>query len=336
MIKIIYIGNDLADGNPTTIKSLSKLLDETNHDVVIFSGKKNKLYRLADMMLGVLKFRKSDFILIDVYSTLNFYYTFIISQLARLLNLKFITILHGGNLPVRIKKSPRLSKLIFKYAYKIVAPSKFLQESFNHIGYPTKYIPNPIELSKYKFLKRDNLKPNLLWVRAFQNIYNPEMAILVLFGIKKQYPKATLCMVGPDKEGSLSKLKKLALKYNLLDSIEFTGYLNKQEWIQKSVNYDIFINTSIVDNIPTSVIEAMALGLPVVTTNVGGMPFLINHTKNGLLVKNNNTDEMINQIIYLLENKEIAERISDNARTRIADFDTAIVKKQWLKLLNEC
>ena len=84
---------------------------------------------------------------------------------------------------------------------------------------------------------------------------------------------ATLAMIGPDVDGSLTKVKDLARKKNL--DVNFTGKLSKPEWINYSKDFNVFINTTNFDNTPVSVIEAMALGLPVVSTNVGGMPFLI-------------------------------------------------------------
>ena len=80
-------------------------------------------------------------------------------------------------------------------------------------------------------------------------------------------------MVGPDKDGSLEKTKQYAKEKGVLHRVRFTGGLSKTEWIELSKDYNIFINTTNVDNTPVSVMEAMALGFPVISTNVGGVPF---------------------------------------------------------------
>ena len=110
MKKILYIGNHLKAKNPTTLELLTKMLRNNNFKVIVYSNKSNKLLRLLDMCWGVIKHRKADYLLIDTYSTFNFYYAFFTSQLARLFSLKYIPILHGGNLPKRIENSPFLCK----------------------------------------------------------------------------------------------------------------------------------------------------------------------------------------------------------------------------------
>ncbi len=334
MKKIVYIGNHLNSKNPTTLELLTKILRVNDFKVFVYSNKSNKLLRLLDMCFGVLKHRNSDYLLIDTYSTFNFYYTFFTSQLARLFSLKYIPILHGGNLPKRIENSPYLSKLIFKYSFINVAPSGYLLDAFQKKGYKTIQIPNAIDLKLYPYKKRKYLEPKLLWVRAFDKIYNPTMTIEVLKLLKEKYSTATLCMIGADKDGSLQEVKSLVKKYNLFDAVEFTGYMSKDEWIEKSKGYDVFINTTNFDNTPVSVIEAMALGLPITSTNVGGLPFLINNDCDGVLVNKEDVNGMVNAIVGLLNNPEASLQLTNNARIKVSEFDTAIVVKKWNHLLN--
>jgi len=330
--RIVYIGNNLSNQNPTSLVLLAALLKENNFNITVYSNKQNKLFRLIHMCWGVLKNRKVDYILIDTYSTLNFYYALIISQLARLYSIKYIPILHGGNLPSRLIKSPILSKLIFDNSLINVAPSKYLLNEFQQKKFKTIHIPNAIQLKKYPIKKRICLEPKLLWVRAFDTIYNPEMAVKVLFEIKNKYSNASLCMVGPDKDGSLYKVKELAKKLKVFNSIEFTGFLSKKEWIKKSQDFDIFINTTNIDNTPMSVIEAMALGLTVISTNVGGIPYLIEDGVDGILVDKADYKLMADQIIKLIE--ENNQLLAENAREKVESFDSSEVVKRWMKLLN--
>jgi glycosyltransferase involved in cell wall biosynthesis len=102
-----------------------------------------------------------------------------------------------------------------------------------------------------------------------------------------------------------------------------------------SVDYDIFINTTNFDNHPVSVIEAMALGLPVVTTNVGGVPFLVDDEENGLLVPPNQVDEFVKAVERLIETPELAERIAKNARQKVEAYDWETVKFQWFELIDD-
>ena len=115
--------------------------------------------------------------------------------------------------------------------------------------------------------------------------------------------------------------------------VEFTGKLEKEEWIELSKNYNVFINTSHFDNTPISVIEAMALGLPVISTNVGGIPFLLENRKNALLVNDSDTLAMVNNIKEIFSNQDIRNTIIKNARLIAESFDWSVVKEKWLDIL---
>ena len=332
-MKILYIGNNLKGTNPTTLIQLSEMLEKEGFEVKVYSSIKNRYLRLLDICIGVLKHKNVTYLLIDTYSTVNFYGALLVSQLARMFSIKYIPILHGGNLPKRLSENPKLSELIFRNAYKIVSPSHYLEEEFKQNHYKTTFIPNSLNIKEYEFRKRVSSEAKIIWVRAFDKIYNPVMAVEVLAKVKRDVPSASLCMVGPDKDGSLNEVKQKAIELGVIDDIEFTGLLPKNEWIQKSKKIDIFINTTTVDNIPVSIIEAMALGLPIVSTNVGGLPYLINDGVDGVLVENNDVEEMTRSILKIINNEIKISEITNNAREKACKFDRNIVAEQWKKLL---
>lgn len=333
--RLLYIGNKLsAHGyTVTSIETLGSLLEKEDYSLTYASTKKRKLARLLDMLYTTFRCRNQvDFVLIDTYSTRNFWYVFLVSQLCRLLNLRYLPNLHGGDLPNRIKRTPRLCSMIFKHAYLNIAPSYYILEAFNNNGYGfINYIPNTIEIKNYPFKVRETLGPKLLWVRSFTTIYNPEMAIRVLQELQKDYPDAELCMVGPDKDGTLNQVESLAQDLGLL--VRFTGKLSKQDWIALSQEYDVFINTTHYDNSPVSVIEAMALGLPVVSTNVGGIAYLLEDRKTALLIDDNDIRGMTQAIKELISNRELKSHLVANARQLAEGFDWSKVRQRWDEVL---
>jgi len=335
MIKILYIGNALSNKGKTstTIETLSKHLREIC-SIKIASNKSNKISRVLDMIKLVLANNsKTDFVLIDTYSTTNFYYALIISQLCRFFKLKYITILHGGNLELRLKENSTLSGLIFKNAHEIVAPSNFLKTVFSSYGYSeVLFIPNTIEIENYEFKNRSINTIELLWVRSFASIYNPEQAVLVLEQLLKMNYDARLTMVGPDVDGSFAKIKDLANAKDL--EVNFTGKLSQPEWIALSKKCNVFINTTNIDNTPVSVIEAMALGLPVVTTNVGGLPYLIDDYTDGLLVPPQDVKSMVSAILKLKSEDTFRFKLITRARSKVEKFDWNAVKPKWKTLLS--
>lgn len=332
---LLYIGNKLSDHGytSTSIETLGTFLEGEGFHVYYASSKKNKVLRMLEMIVKTVKYNKNvDYVLIDTYSTKNFWYALVISQLCRILNLKYIPNLHGGNLPNRILRSKFFSRLIFNNAYINIAPSYYLFEAFKKNGYTNlKYIPNTIEMQLYTSSPKEFKVPKILWVRSFAKIYNPLMAVKVFIKIKDIYPGAKICMVGPKKDDSHVKTLKYAKKNKV--EVVVTGKLSKKEWIEVSKEYNVFINTTHLDNTPISVIEAMALGLPVVSTNVGGIPYLLEHNINSLLVNDDDIDGMTNQINRLFTEPNLAHNLSEKGKESVKSFDWELVKKQWVELL---
>ncbi|REG98292.1 glycosyltransferase family 4 protein [Flavobacterium aquicola] len=334
MKNLLYIGNKLSKhgATPTTIETLGPLLEHDGFNIRYSSSQKNQFLRLLHMLWSVFKYRKADFVLIDTYSTANFWYAFAASQLCRFLKIKYIPILHGGNLSLRLKRNPKISEKIFRYSFQNVSPSLFLINEFKAEGYHNIiHIPNTIELEKYPFLERKKAAPNLLWVRSFAKIYNPVMAVEVFARLKKKYPEAVLCMIGPEKDGSLAESKQKAKDLNV--KVFFSGKLPKEDWIDLSKNYSVFINTTHFDNMPVSVIEAMSLGLAVVSTNVGGIAYLLENEKEALLVPDNDINKMAEAIVRLIEEPKLFSEITTNSRKKAKQFEWQDVKLKWLTIL---
>ena len=333
---LLYIGNDLAINSftATYISFFSKVLKKEGYHVRTASNKNNKALRLVEMLGMIMKYHKStDVVLIDTYGALNFYYAYLVAKACQFYKVDYIPILHGGNLPTRLEETEQFSNALFGKAKMNVAPSQFLYRIFKNAGYDNlQIIPNAIELNKFPFKERRTFAPKMLWVRRFQGRYNPMMAIKVLEQLKKEYPTAELCMVGPEKDGSLQKCKEYAEKHDL--KVIFTGKLKKKEWAKVSADYDIFLNSTNIDNTPISVIEAMALGLAIVSTDVGGMKDLIDNHDNGILVPWKDEKSMVDAVKKVLKNQEKSAMMTLNARAKVSNFDWDIIKDDWNELLN--
>ncbi len=334
---ILYLGNMLSrhGSSVSVIESLAPRL-ALHYPLKAYSSKKNKLLRLLDMIWAILFHAKSTrFVLIDAYSSPKaFIYAWITSQVCRFLNLSYIPILHGGDFPNRLQSWPRLCRMIFQYSHINIAPSGYLKAAFEKHGYLTTLIPNAIELENYPFRMRKNIKPKLLWVRAFDSeTYNPQMAIRVLHQVLKIHPESELCMVGPDKDGSLAECKALSLKLGLPERVHFTGRLPKAKWIALAADYDIFLNTTNFDNTPVSVIEAMALGLPVVSTDVGGVSYLLKDGQTGLLVQKGDAEAMVQHLQRLLSDPSLVAQLSNFGREKAESFSWGKVMPLWHSLL---
>ena len=220
-------------------------------------------------------------------------------------------------------------------SYINISPSLYLFSIFQESGYNVIHIANFIDISKYPYMKRKSLRPRLLWVRSFHRIYNPSMAIRVLYELIKSYKEAELCMVGPVKDHSIDEVKNLVNRYKIKNKITITGKLEKREWINLSSNYDVFINTTNHDNLPLTLLEAMALGLPIVTTNVGGISDLIHHNTTAKLVNKDDVESMVGCIIEYLVNDKERLRITSNAHELIEkEYQKEIIIPKWISLID--
>ena len=333
--RILYIGNNLSNSTftATYISFFSEVLKQEGYWVRTASDKDNKAVRLVDMLYLIWHHRhETDTVLIDTYGAQNFYYAYSIGKLCQRLKLPYIPILHGGNLPARLEDSPKLSRSLFGKAKLNVAPSHFLYDIFREHGFDnSRIIPNSITLANYPYTERSSFGPRLLWVRRFQERYNPMLALLVYRELRKYYPKAEFCMVGPEKDGSLAECKAYAEEHDL--PVKFPGKLSKKKWAALSVDYDFFINSTHIDNTPISVIEAMALGLPVISTRAGGIPYMISDGGEGLLVPIGDAGAMVDAVQRLIENPALAAQFSTTARKKVEAFDWEVVKEQWFNLL---
>jgi len=331
---ILYLGNKKSI-TPSTVDTLGEQLKES-HDIVTCSQVQNKTLRFLDMMRHIIKYRsKCELLIVDTYSSWNFYYAFMTAFFGRLFNIPYLPILHGGDLPKKLAKFPKMSRYIFAGSAVNVTPSIYLKEAFDAEGYETLYIPNNIALESYIFKERENIEPKILYVRSFAKIYNTKMAIRALKTISEQYSNATLCMVGPDRDGSLEETKAYAKELGLEDKVTFTGGLPKEEWIALASEYDIFINPTNFDNLPVSIVEAMALGFPIVSTNVGGLPYLIEDGVDGLLVDKNDDTMMSEKIEILLTNPALCKTLSNNGRKKADTYDWKVIKGQWDKVIKD-
>ena len=319
----------------TTIESLGPRLAE-HYSVIMASNKRNKIIRLFDMVFIAFKYRhKTKLILLDCYSSQAFWYVVVIALLAQWYRLPYIPILHGGDLQNRLKKSKTISRFVFGNAAKNISPSKYHYNFFKSAGYRVEYIPNFIDISNYKIKYRHALTPMLLWVRSFHTIYNPTLAIKILYALRQHYTNAHLCMVGPAKDGSLKECQKLSNEYGISDSVTFTGSLSKMQWVALSEQYDMFINTTNYDNMPVSVIEAMALGLPVISTNAGGLPFLIENGFDGMLVEKGDVQGFVSAIGTLMKDESYVNEMTLRARNKVEQFDWKIIEIQWKILIDK-
>lgn len=336
-IPVLIIGNFISKhtGAFGVCEELANQLIRRGWPILISSDIKNKFTRHINQLWTIISKRNQyQLASLDVFSGLSFILTELCVVVLRIIKKPFILVLHGGNLPILAGHNPRRMKRFLQSANAVVAPSRYLAERMHNYRPDIQIVPNGIDVPKYLYKNRNNPEPILLWLRAFHKIYNPPMAINVVSTLSQKLPVIMLRMGGGDSgDGSLSETRMLAKHLGVSGKVEYSGKIQKSDiptWLQMG---DIFINTTMVDNTPVSILEAMACGLCVVSTNVGGIPYMLENEKDALLVPPNDPETMA-QAIEKLFSKEsgLAKSLSENARKKIEKFDWEVIIPQWEEL----
>lgn len=294
-----------------------------------------RMRRLTDTVATVATWRgKVDLIVHAVFSGAAFGITDAASTIGQLLGLPQLFVLHGGALPEFAAARPGWVMRVLGRAAAVVAPSAYLAHQFESMIPGIEVIPNIIDLDLYPYRQRTPIQPRLLWMRTFHDVYHPEMAIEVLSDLRETHPEATLTMAGQDK-GLLEPVRALASRQGLAEAVRFPGFLDAAGKTREFSSHDVYLNTNRVDNMPVSVVEAAAYGLPVVATAVGGVPYLLDDGRTGLLVPDSDSGAMADAVRRLMSEPGLAAGLSANGR-RLAEASAwTNVQSQWEALFEE-
>jgi glycosyltransferase involved in cell wall biosynthesis len=157
----------------------------------------------------------------------------------------------------------------------------------------------------------------------------------VLARLAATYPDARLEMIGPDKDGSQRLVENRAVDLGVRERIALVGQLPKREIPARLAAADVFLNTTNVDNTPLSVLEAMATGLCVVSTSVGGIPYLLRDGETALLVPRDDAARMAAAVERVLADPILAARLSSQGRVAAEERAWDRVLPRWDEMLDE-
>lgn len=335
--RVLLIGNFFIakdSGTRGVGQDLAFALRTTGWSVVTSSSCRGRVARLLNFLLTVWRHRnRYDVAHVDVYSGLAFVWAELVCWTLRMLKKPYALTLRGGNLPVFAKNTGNRVPRLLQNSSIVTTPSAYLFEQMRPYRQELVLLPNPLDLSKYSFKHRTHPGPTLVWLRAFHDIYNPSLAVRVVASLIQSFPDVRLIMIGPDKgDGSFQTTKKVAEKLGVTQRVTWTGPVTKQEIPHLLQKGDILLNTPRVDNAPVSVLEAMASGLCIISTNVGGIPYLLEHEVDALLVPDDDEVAMANAVRRFLVEEGLAERLSMNARRKVEQCDWSMILPKWQQL----
>ncbi|HZI94547.1 MAG TPA: glycosyltransferase family 4 protein [Patescibacteria group bacterium] len=245
---------------------------------------------------------------------------------AKALGKRVILHYHSGEADEHLTRCGRATRMLLGLADEIVVPSGFLRDVFQRHGYRVLVIPNIVDLSRFRFRERLPLRPRLLSTRNLEPHYGVDMTIRAFCLIRNRFPMATLTIAGTGSQEVA--LRRLAA--GLGDGgIRFAGRTEPDEMTRLFDDHDIFVNSSLIDNQPVSILEAFAAGTPVVSTAAGGIRVMVRDGDTGLLLPGRHPEFMAQAVTWLLEDQARARRIARRALEAAAEHAWPRVRDRW-------
>lgn len=247
--------------------------------------------------------------------------------IARLLRRPVILNYHSGEAPDHLSRSAVARRVMRDWVDLNVVPSTFLSDVLASFGIPARTVPNTIDPRQFTYRVRDPLRPRILSTRNFEPIYNVAAVLRAFARVQARRPDATLTLVGSGSQEPA--LRALAAHLNLRD-VTFVGRVPPSGISQYYAEADIYVQTPSIDNMPLSILEAFASGLPVVSTGVGGVPTILTHGVHGLLAPADDDEMVAAYVMTLLESPAYARQLAAAARETCAEYEWPVARAGWL------
>jgi L-malate glycosyltransferase len=247
---------------------------------------------------------------------------------ARLLRRPVVVHYHTGHARDHLNRS-RLARFVLGTSDAVVVPSRYLAEIFADYGVRTTIVPNTIDASELRFRERRHIRPHLVCTRNLQARYAVDVVIHAFAMVKRAIPTARLCLAGAGPEEAALRALVAALR---LDDVDFRGAVPRERIGEVLDGADVFVNASRVDNMPVSILEAFAAGLPVVTTAAGGIPYMVEHERTGLLSEVGDAAGLARNILRVIDAQTLGWRLARNAHADSSRYQWPGIRAEWLQV----
>jgi glycosyltransferase involved in cell wall biosynthesis len=245
---------------------------------------------------------------------------------ARALGRPVVLNYRSGQAPDHLRRSPIARKAIASVDRNVV-PSSFLLEVFRGFGIDATIVPNIVDLERFRYRERDPLRPLLVSTRNFDALYNVATTIRAFRIVQDRWPEAALTLVGggPQEASLRALVAELRLR-----NVTFAGRVKPDEIAGFYAASDIYVQSPDIDNMPTSVLEAFASGLPVVSTCAGGVPAILTDGRHGLLAPLGDHETIGRHILRLLQHPAFARGLARAAYATCNACTWPAVRDRWL------
>src|SRR5262245_6520950 len=248
--------------------------------------------------------------------------------IAKLLGKPVVMNYRSGEAPDHLKRSA-VARATLRGVDHNAVPSRFLHDVFAGFGIRSEVIPNIVDVERFRFRKREGLRPRIVSTRNFESLYNLPCTLRAFRLVQDRHPDARLTLVGAGSQEAA--IRQLADELRL-ENVTFAGRVPPGDIWRYYAEADLYLQTPDIDNMPSSVLEAFASGCPVVATRAGGVPAILTDGTHGLLVPCNDHRAAADAMMRLLDEPALASRVADAALDTCERYQWSSVRAQWVAL----
>ena len=332
-MKIVLFVSNYAPGVGGISGQLDCLMKNLRMDgsveVEVFSTKGSIVKRLLLFFRLLLKAKKYDVVHIHGCSYWGFLPIVYGVVAGKLWRKRVVVTYHGGEAEEFFSKHPRWVRFWLMKADERVVLSGLLKSVFEKYSIPACIIPNIVETRKDLFAEKTELLPRFISVRHLKELYNIPCLLRAFGRVQKEIPESKLTLLG---EGEQRNMLENMVKEMRLEKVCFVGQVpNEEIWNYLKTN-DIILSSPWADNMPVSLLEAFSAGLLVISSNVGGVPYMVENGSTGLLFESDDDQGMASQMLWALSHQKESLEMIANARKKVEEFSWDNIKEKIIAL----
>jgi glycosyltransferase involved in cell wall biosynthesis len=239
----------------------------------------------------------------------------------------------GGEAESFLGNAAAIVRFTMRRAAALVVPSGFLQQVFDRFGMTARVVPNIIDLARFHPADAPPPAPHVVVARNLEPIYDIASALRAFAILLGRQPQARMSIAGSGPE--LPHLERLARVLGVHACVTFTGRLDSEQMAVLYRAASVSLNTALADNMPNSVLESLACGIPVVSTDVGGVPYVVRHEETALLVQPGDAEAMAAAMTRLIEDDTLRRQLVANGLEYVHALTWERVRAQWFDTYRE-
>lgn len=252
-------------------------------------------------------------------------------RIAKLFCKKCLVNYRDGRAEEHLRDWPSAVRLLGKVD-RIVPPSGYLVQVFAKFGLRAQFISNIIDTSTFLFRERERPGPRFFSNRGMEELYNIPCTLKAFALVQRKYPEASLVLA---HDGPLRPRMEALVREMNLRNVQFLGFVDQARMRQLYSEAEIYLMSPNIDNMPGSILECYASGLPFVSTAAGGVPFIVDHGRTGLLVPLDDHEAMAREALRLIEEPGLALALTRAGLAECEGYRAPEIAQKWAELYRE-